>query len=127
MSDTEESGEEQLPAPVAEAEAGPSIVALPTKQKEADYNYLTRMPINQLTYEKKLALEKEAEKLKMLIRDLKAKAVYTIWNEELQEFSKEWESFKTNMDNYYDQDDGGVASAPTIKRRAAAAPAPKKK
>ena len=127
MSDTEESGEEQLPAPVAEAEAGPSIVALPTKQKEADYNYLTRMPINQLTYEKKLALEKEAEKLKMLIRDLKAKAVYSIWNEELQEFSKEWESFKTNMDNYYDQDDGGVASAPTIKRRATAAPAPKKK
>ena len=127
ISDTEESGEEQLPAPVAEAEGGPSIVALPTKQKEADYNYLTRMPINQLTYEKKSALEKEAEKLKMLIRDLKAKAIYTIWNEELQQFSKEWESFKTNMDNYYDQDDGGVASAPTIKRRATAAPAPKKK
>jgi len=108
--------------PLIEAEAGPSSAATPTKAKEADYAYLTRMPIHQLTYEKKAALEKEADKLKMMIRDLKAKAIYSIWSEELQQFSKEWDAFYKMMEQHYEQENDAAFATPTKKRRATAAP-----
>jgi DNA topoisomerase-2 len=66
-------------------------------QESASYNYLTRMPIYQLTYEKKLALEKEAEHLHLAIVALKAKSVQQIWKEELQELSKEWQQHEKEI------------------------------
>ena len=115
--------EEDILAPVAGAEGGPSAAA---RTKEADYGYLTRMPIHQLTYEKKLALEKEAEKLKMMIKELRAKAIYAIWAEELEEFSQEWERFREHMEEQYELEESGASATPTKKRRTTAAP-PKKK
>lgn len=54
------------------------------------YTYLTRMPIYQLTYEKKLALEKEAEKLHEMIGKLRKTAITTTWKQELVELDKAW-------------------------------------
>jgi hypothetical protein len=68
------------------------------------YNYLTRMPIHQLTYEKKRSLEKEAEGIKMKIEDLKAKPLQKIWYDELQEFKAAWIDHKTTVEEEYRTD-----------------------
>lgn len=75
------------------------------KIKEApSYNYLTRMPIHQLTYEKKRALEKEAEGIKMKIEELKAKPIQKIWYDELQEFKTVWLDHKKTVEQEYQND-----------------------
>lgn len=64
-----------------------------------DYTYLTKMPIHHLTFEKKQALEKEANKLEMEIKTLKEKALHTIWNEELDALEVAWNEHKTMIEN----------------------------
>lgn len=90
-----------------------------TADGAANYNYLTRMPIYQLTYEKKKALEKEAHDLKMAIDALRAKPIQKIWHEELQEFKDAWEAHKSAIEEEYaaDRENKPVAGA---KKRAAA-------
>jgi DNA topoisomerase-2 len=68
------------------------------------YNYLTRMPIHQLTYEKKRSLEKEADGIKMFIEELKAKPIQKIWYDELQEFKAAWIDHKTTVEEEYRTD-----------------------
>lgn len=66
-------------------------------QENASYNYLTRMPIYQLTFEKKQELEAEAERLRQDIIALKAKSVQHIWKEELMELQKEWKQHEEHV------------------------------
>lgn len=66
-------------------------------QEAASYNYLTRMPIYHLTFEKKQELEKEAEKLCKEIADLQAKSVQHIWRDELMELQKEWKQHEEEV------------------------------
>lgn len=73
-------------------------------QESASYNYLTRMPIYQLTFEKKQALEKEAEQLNQAICALRAKSVQHIWKDELQELLKEWKSHEEDVVHEMEQD-----------------------
>jgi len=68
----------------------------------ANYEYLTGMPIRQLTFEKKQELDKEANRLDMLIKELKAKTLQQIWKEELQDLSLTWESYRKDMESYYE-------------------------
>lgn len=73
--------------------------AIETSSKEDDdkkrYAYLTSMPINQLTKEKKEKLEREAKDLNMSIQTLKTTQVTTMWETELAEFNGAWEAHKT--------------------------------
>ena len=62
------------------------------------------MPIQQLTFEKKQALEKEANNLDMQIKELKVKPITHIWLEELAKVEEEWNLFKYNMDTLYTED-----------------------
>lgn len=66
-----------------------------------DYDYLIKMPIQQLTFEKKQALEKEANRLDMAIRDLKNKAIHNIWLEELNKVEEEWNLFQKRIEDMY--------------------------
>jgi len=68
------------------------------------YGYLTRMPIHQLTFEKKRALEKEADGIRMTIEDLRAKPLQKIWYDELQEFKTAWLEHKAAIDEEYEAD-----------------------
>lgn len=81
------------------------------------YNYLTRMPIYQLTYEKKKALEKEADDLKMAIEALRAKPIQHIWRDELQEFKQAWETHKAAIEAEYEGDRLNKPVATVQKRR----------
>jgi hypothetical protein len=74
------------------------------KVEVLDYNYLIKMPIQQLTFEKKQALEKEAHNLDMQIKELKVKPITHIWLEELAKVEEEWNLFKYNIDTLYMED-----------------------
>jgi len=84
----------------------------------ADYNYLTKMPISQLTFEKKAALEKEARELEMEIKALKEKPLHAIWNEELDKLESAWEDHKKMIEELLLANDGDkkyVKKAPKKK------------
>jgi DNA gyrase/topoisomerase IV subunit B len=83
---------------------------------KSNYLYLIRMPIYQLTFEKKQALEREADKLNTQIRSLKAKPVQHIWKEELQELQTAWDAHKTTIDAEYEADKAGAATQGAKKR-----------
>ena len=79
--------------------------AQPAKAVEVpSYGYLTRMPIHQLTFEKKRALEKEAEGIRMTIEELRAKPLQKIWYDELQEFKAAWLEHKEAIEEEYEND-----------------------
>jgi DNA topoisomerase-2 len=80
-----------------------------------DYIYLTKMPIHHLTFEKKQALEKEADKLQMEINALKAKALHTIWNEELDALEVAWIAHKKMIEDSLLANDGDAKFAQKAK------------
>lgn len=119
---------------LAEVEAQLKAAKYPTFQQDGEeddggsggYNYLTRMPIYQLTYEKKKALEKEAHDLKMAIDALRAKPIQHIWRDELEEFKGAWEAHQHAIEEEYDADRQNRPMAKMTKARAAPAPAKRK-
>ena len=82
-----------------------------------NYNYLTRMPIHQLTYEKKQALEKEAEKLNLMINELKKKQIHNIWEEELNEVEKSWENHLKEIKQIYEEDLNEISKKKIVNRK----------
>lgn len=74
------------------------------------YSYLVRMPIYQLTYEKKQALEKEAEKLHEMIGKLRKTAITTTWKKELQELTKAWTQHEEMILEEYEADRKGATA-----------------
>lgn len=87
-----------------------------SKKLPVSYDYLTGMPIRQLTYEKKQELEKEAQRLDMLIKDLKAKTIQQLWREELMDLSATWESYRKSMEEQYNSKES--IKAPVKKTKA---------
>jgi DNA gyrase/topoisomerase IV subunit A len=104
--DTEEGGEQERDEPKEIVDT-------------ADYSYLTKMPISQLTFEKKTALEKEAQELEMEIKALKEKAIHTIWNEELDKLEVAWKDHKKMIEDLLLANDGDkkyTGKKPTKKK-----------
>lgn len=80
-----------------------------TDKTNYNYKYLTRMPIHQLTKEKKQELEKTANDLHMKIERLKVCPITDIWIEELEELRAAYEEFKKEIEAEYEADaKGGV-------------------
>jgi hypothetical protein len=65
------------------------------------YDYLLRMPISQLTLEKKENLEKDVIKLKSKIDNLKDMSITKIWELELKELLVEWNNHKQIIEDDY--------------------------
>ena len=86
-----------IEASEAEVEEAASVKA----DGASGYSYLTRMPIHQLTYEKKQALEKEAAEIKAKIEALRATPIHHIWRNELRELTKIWEAYKNEVEADY--------------------------
>jgi DNA topoisomerase-2 len=83
------------------------------------YDYLLKMPISQLTLEKKENLEKEVAKLKNKIDELKEMSIIKIWQNELEELLAEWNNHKAFIEEDYLNDlNGEVAQTkkPIAKR-----------
>ena len=81
------------------------------------YDYLLKMPISQLTLEKKENLEKEVEKLNIKIKELKDMSIIKIWEIELKELLIEWNKHKEIIEEDYLNDlKGDVIKSKSIKK-----------
>lgn len=88
-----------------------------------NYQYLTRMPIHHLTFEKKQVMERESDKIAAALKALRAKSIQEIWREELAELSNLWEQHKARiLEEYASDRDGAIAATPSKRRRAPAVP-----
>ena len=73
-----------------------------------DYNYLIKMPISQLTMDRKIILEKEVLDLKNKLNKLKSTNIETIWLNELNELFIKWQEHKKQIENDYISDKNNV-------------------
>ena len=74
------------------------------------YNYLIKMPISQLTLDRKIILEKEVEDLNNKLDKLKSTNIELIWLNELEELSIKWKEHKTNILDDYQNDKNNVVT-----------------
>jgi len=88
-----------------------------------NYDYLVKMPIYNLTLEKKEALMKEAAAKRQALTELEAMTVGRMWNEDLTTFEEAYAGYlvaRAAADD--DKDAAGTSGATKSKRKSAAAP-----
>ena len=74
------------------------------------YRYLISMPISQLTYDRKLILEKEVEELNNKLNNLKNTNIEDIWLTELMELEEAWKEHKETIELDYENDKNGIVN-----------------
>jgi DNA topoisomerase II len=93
-----------------------------TKDDESDdvddntikgYNYLLKMPISQLTLDRKIILENEVLELENKIKELNSTSIQNIWKKELDELINAWETHKTFIENDYLVDKNNISNNKT--------------
>ena len=82
------------------------------------YNYLLKMPISQLTYDRKVILEREYNELDERLRNLKNTNIEDLWLNDLNELEKEWEEHRNNILKEYENDRLGIVDAKVVKKKA---------
>ena len=82
------------------------------------YNYLLRLPISQLTYDRKIILEKEYNELDEKLRNLKNTNIEDLWLNDLIELEKEWNEHKDNILKEYENDRLGIVDSKVVKKKA---------
>ena len=80
------------------------------------YNYLIKMPISQLTMDRKIILEKEVEDLKNKLDNLKSTNIEQIWLSELNELLVKWKEHKILIEEDYNNDKNNIVKK-VIKRK----------
>ena len=82
------------------------------------YNYLLKMPISQLTYDRKVILEREYNELDERLRNLKNTNIEDLWLNDLNELEKEWDEHRNNILKEYENDRLGIVDAKVVKKKA---------
>lgn len=82
------------------------------------YNYLLKMPISQLTYDRKIILEKEVEDVSKKLNDLRNTPIQDIWKRELEELLEAWLQHKDTIEQDYINDKNGITTQTKAKRKA---------
>ena len=77
------------------------------------YNYLLKMPISQLTLDRKIILENEVLELENKIKELNSTSIQNIWKKELDELINAWEIHKTFIENDYLVDKNNISNNKT--------------
>jgi DNA topoisomerase-2 len=83
-----------------------------------DFNYLLKMPISQLTYDRKIILEKEVEELNNKLTNLRNSKIEDIWMSELVELETAWNEHKDMILKEYDNDRKGIIEPKAQKKKA---------
>jgi len=87
-------------------------------KRQPTYDYLTDLPLKTLTVEKKTALEKQENNIKMRIEELENKTLSSIWLDELSAIETAWNSFKTMIEKTHSGDHSALAlSSSSVKKR----------
>ena len=87
-----------------------------------DFLYLLKMPISQLTFDRKVILEKEVEDLTNKLNNLKNTSIEDLWLADLNDLEKAWIEHRDMTLKEYDNDKKGIVESKTKKPRAARAP-----
>jgi len=82
------------------------------------YNYLLKMHISQLTYDRKIILEREYNELDEKLKNLKNTNIEDLWLNDLLELEKEWEEHRDNILKEYENDRLGIVDSKAVKKRA---------
>ena len=75
------------------------------------------MPISQLTYDRKVILEREYNELDEKLRNLKNTNIEDLWLNDLNELEKEWEQHRNNILKEYENDRLGIVDAKVVKKK----------
>lgn len=81
------------------------------------YNYLLKMPISQLTYDRKIILEKEVEELGNKLNNLKNTNIQDIWKKELIELMDAWNTHRKEIEQDILDDKAGIVSKKDAKKK----------
>ena len=73
-----------------------------------DFNYLLKMPISQLTYDRKIILEKEVDVLNTNLKNLRDSRIEDLWMSDLTELESAWEEHRDIVLKEYDNDRKGI-------------------
>ena len=79
--------------------------------------YLLKMPIFHLTYEKKINLENQELKIKNDLEKLRDLTISNIWKKELDELLEEWYIHKKNIETDYENENGKENTKTQRKKR----------
>ena len=80
------------------------------------YNYLLKMPISQLTYDRKIILEKEVNELSNKLNDLRNTSLDKIWKGELEQLLQAWKDHREYIETDYENDKKGIVTQKTKKK-----------
>ena len=83
-----------------------------------DFNYLIKMPISQLTYDRKIILEKEVDELNNNLKNLRNSKIEDIWMSDLTELENAWNEHKELILKEYDNDRKGIIEPKAPKKKA---------
>ena len=86
-------------------------------KKIKQYNYLLKMPISQLTYDRKIILEKEFNDLDTKLKSLKNTNIEDLWLNDLTELEEVWNSHRDNIITEYENDLKGIVESKAIKKK----------
>jgi DNA topoisomerase-2 len=89
------------------------------KNNNSKYNYLLKMPISQLTYDRKIILENEFNIIDSKIKTLRDTNIETLWLEDLNELEKGWVLHRDNTLKDYDNDLKGIVEPKNLKKKVA--------
>jgi DNA topoisomerase-2 len=83
------------------------------------YNYLLKMPISQLTYDRKVILEKEYNELDEKLRNLRNTNIEDLWLSDLTELEKEWGLHRDITLKEYENDRLGIVDSKVANKKKA--------
>ena len=88
-----------------------------SSKKVQQYNYLLKLPISQLTYDRKVILEKELAVLEDKLKTLKDTNIEDLWLNELGELEKAWILNKEDIITDYENDLKGIVESKVAKKK----------
>jgi len=88
-----------------------------SSKKVKQYNYLLKMPISQLTYDRKIILEKEHNELEAKIKALKDTNIEDLWLSDLDELEKAWVAHRDMITTEYENDLKGIVETKASKKK----------
>ena len=76
------------------------------------------MPISQLTYDRKIILEKEVDELNKNLNNLRNNRIEDLWMNDLVELEKAWDEHREAVIKEYDNDRKGIIEPKATKKKA---------
>jgi DNA topoisomerase-2 len=83
-----------------------------------DFNYLLKMPISQLTFDRKIILEKEVNDLNTNLNKLRNNRIEDLWLYDLDELENAWNEHRELILKEYDNDRKGIIEPKAGKKKA---------